>query len=171
MGIIGIIWAIIGVTALLLNPIVRLAPRGLEAIEGGLTGVQWALLIGFALFMWYSEGVRGFQKNFSPRTAARLRVLRAQPTGIRVVLAPLFAMGFFHANKRTRIVVWVILIMVICLIALVSLLSQPWRGIIDVGVVVGLSWGLLTFWVYAFKALTQTQFSHSPQMDEREKGA
>jgi len=166
MGIIGVIWAIIGVSALLLNPILRLAPRGLEAMNMELSGLQWALLIIFALFMIYSEGVRGFQKNFSPRTAARLRVLREKPTLLRVVLAPFFAMGFFQANRKTRIVVWVILIMVICLIALVSLLSQPWRGIIDVGVVLGLSWGLISFWIFTIKALTAREFSHSPQMNE-----
>ena len=130
-----------------------------------LSGFQWVALVLFAFFMIYAEGVRGFQKKFSPRTAARILVLKNQPTLLRVVLAPLFAMGFFQANRKTRIVVWVILIMVICLITLVSFLSQPWRGIIDVGVVLGLSWGLISFWIFTIKALTAKEFSHSPQMD------
>ena len=93
-------------------------------------------------------------------------MIRDEPTLLRVLLAPLFAMGFFQSNKKTRIVVWVILIMVICLITAVSYLSQPWRGIIDVGVVVGLSWGLVSFWCFAFKALTSKEFPHSAQMNE-----
>ncbi len=165
MNMIGVVWAILGVSALLLNPILRLAPRGWEAMTMNLSGFQWVVLVIFALFMIYAEGVRGFQKKFSPRTAARVLVLKNQPTLLRVVLAPLFAMGFFQANRKTRIVVWVILIMVICLITAVSFLSQPWRGIIDVGVVLGLSWGLISFWIFTIKALTAKEFPHSPQMD------
>jgi len=105
MHMIGVVWAILGVSALLLNPILRLAPRGWEAMTMNLSGFQWVALVLFALFMIYAEGVRGFQKKFSPRTAARILVLKNQPTLLRVVLAPLFAMGFFQANRKTRIVV------------------------------------------------------------------
>ena len=131
-----------------------------------LSVIQWVVLIVFAVFMIYAEGVKGFQKKFSPRTAARIRLLRSEPTLIRVILAPLFAMGFFQANKKTRIVVFSILIMVIILISLVSLLAQPWRGIIDCGVVLGLSWGLISFWIFTFKALTSEKFDYSPEMND-----
>ena len=62
MNFLGVIWALLGVSALLLNPILKLAPRGEEAIAGGLSLMQWVLLVGFAIFMLYSEGIRGFQK-------------------------------------------------------------------------------------------------------------
>lgn len=167
MGKIGVIWAIIGVSTLLLSPIIRLSGRGLEALGMELSVIQWVSLIVFALFMVYTEGIRGFQKKFSPRTAARIRLLRSEPTILRVVLAPVFAMGFFQSNKKTRIVVWVIFIMVLCLILLVSFLPQPWRGIIDIGVVLGLSWGVASFWIFTIKALTSKEFKHSPEMNEK----
>ena len=164
MGIIGVIWAILGVSCLLLNAITRLAPRGWEALQMDLSTFQWVMMVGFTLFMLVAEGYRGFQKKFSPRTAARIRYLRGNPTLVRLLFAPIFAMGFFQSTKKTRIVVWVITIMIICLIVAVSYLSQPWRGIIDIGVVLGLSYGLISFWIFAFKALTQKEFHHSAEL-------
>lgn len=163
MGIIGVIWAVVGISFLLLNAIVRLAPRGWEALQMDLSVLQWVLMIGFALFMIYSEGYKGFQKKFSPRTAARVKYLKDAPTALRVILAPLFSMGFFYATKKTLIIAWVLPVMIIILVCLVSLLPQPWRGVIDIGVVVGLSYGLLSFWVFTAAALCKKDFPHSPE--------
>jgi len=168
MGILGIIWAILGVSVLLLNAIIRLAPRGVEALQMELGVFQWILLVGFALFMMVAEGYRGFQKSFSPRTAARVKYLKGNPTLLRVLLAPFFAMGFFEATKKTKIVVWSIMTMVVLLITLVSQLPQPWRGIIDIGVVLGLSWGVISFWILTYRALTSSQFTASPMLPEGE---
>ncbi len=163
MRFIGTFWGILGVSALLGSAISRLAPRAQEAIEMGLSTVQWVALIIFALFMMMAEGYRGFQKKFSPRTAARVRYLRDHPSLLRGLLAPLFCMGYFHANKKTKITAFVLTIGIIMLIILVSFCPQPWRGIIDFGVVLGLSWGLISFLIYTVKALTQKDFPHSPE--------
>lgn len=164
MRIIGVIWAIIGVSALLVRAIMPLSSRALESLRMELSAFQWTVLIGFALFMMLAEGYRGFQKKFSPRTAARIRFLNENPTGLRVALAPFFAMGFFDANRKTRLTAWILSVGIICLVLLVSLCSQPWRGIIDCGVVLGLSWGLISFWIFTFNALTNKDYPHSPQM-------
>jgi len=161
---IGVIWAILGVSALLVRAILPLSARALEALEMELSTMQWIILIVFALFMMMAEGYRGFQKKFSPRTAARIRYLRQNPTGLRVALAPFFAMGFFDANRKTRLTAWILTLGIIALVILVSLCPQPWRGIIDFGVVLGLSWGLVSFWIYTGKALTSEEYDHSPQM-------
>ena len=99
---IGVPWAIIGVSVLLLRAIIGLSKHAANAIEGGLSAWQWTALVAFALFMLVAEGYRGFQKKFSPRTAARVKYLRDHPTLLRIVLAPLFSMGFFHANRKTK---------------------------------------------------------------------
>ena len=98
----GVPWAVVGVSALLLRAIIGLSPRAREAIESGLSTWQWIALVGFALFMLVAEGYRGFQKKFSPRTAARVKYLRDHPTLLRVLLAPIFSMGFFHANRKNQ---------------------------------------------------------------------
>lgn len=163
MRLIGTFWGLIGVSVLLGSAIYRLAPRAKEALDMGLSSLQWIVLIVFALFMMMAEGYRGFQKKFSPRTAARVRYLRDHPSLLRGLLAPFFCMGYFHATKKTQITAIVLTLGIIMLIILVSFCPQPWRGIIDFGVVLGLSWGLISFLIFCAKALTQENFSHSPE--------
>ena len=161
---IGVPWAIIGVSALLLRAIMGLSKHAANAIESGLSTWQWIALVAFALFMLVAEGYRGFQKKFSPRTAARVKHLRDHPTLLRIVLAPLFSMGFFHANRKTKTIAYCLTFGIICLVLLVHQCDQPWRGIIDFGVVLGLTWGLISFWIFTIQALTNKDFSQSPEM-------
>ena len=142
LGTLAAAWGIAGVILLLGSAVVRLSAVAQTALEGPLTGVQWAFLAGWTLFMAYGEGYRGFQKAFSPRVIARATWLAAHPTPLRVLLAPAFCMGFFHATRKRLIVSWSITAMVVGLIVGVRMLPAPWRGLVDVGVVVGLSWGM-----------------------------
>ena len=119
---IGVPWAIIGVSVLLLRAIIGLSKHAANAIEGGLSAWQWTALVAFALFMLVAEGYRGFQKKFSPRTAARVKYLRDHPTLLRIVLAPLFSMGFFHANRKTKLTAYILTIGIICLVVAVTFL-------------------------------------------------
>ena len=144
VGQLGVVWGIVGIFALLLSAVYRLGVRAVAAYEGGLTPGQWAIAVFVCIAMAYSEGYRAFQKRFSPRTASRIRYLRDRPSALRSLLAPLFAMGFFHADRRTKITAYALTIGIVTLVVLVHRLDQPWRGIIDAGVVVGLTWGVLS---------------------------
>ena len=155
MRILGVTWGIIGISALLLNAIYRLSRRTCEALEMDLGIIHWVVLVLFALFMMHSEGYKGFQKKFSPRTAERIAYLRDHPTWLRVLLAPVFCMGFFHANRKTRLTVTIITTLIILIVVIVSYCPQPWRGIIDLGVVLGLSWGLISFWIFTARKLAK----------------
>ena len=167
MRFIGVAWGIIGVSALLLRAILGLTPRAIESIGSGLTLIQWIFLVGFALFMLVAEGYRGFQKKFSPRTAARVRHLRDHPKFLHLILAPFFCMGYFHANKKTKLTAIILTLGVITMVLLVAFLcNDPWRGIIDFGVVLGLSWGLISFWIFTIKALTQKEYAYSAETPE-----
>jgi hypothetical protein len=169
IGILGVAWATLGVSGLLGFAIWRLSSRALDAYEQGLSPTQWmltvALLAGFA----YAEGYRGFQSRFSPRTAARIRYLRDHPDGARSLLAPLFAMGFFFANRRTLITAYALTTGIVILVLLVHRLDQPWRGIIDAGVVIGLGWGLLSLFWCIWRALTVDCFEASPEIPTPER--
>ena len=160
----GVVWGAAGVIGMLGFAVYRLAPRAVEAFEMGLTPFQWLATAVVCLFMAYTEGYRGFQLRFSPRTAARIRYLRDRPHGVRSLLAPLFAMGFFHATRRTKAMAYGVTIGVIALVVLIQRLDQPWRGIIDAGVVVGLSWGILSLAGYVVQALTQPSYAVSPEV-------
>lgn len=165
IGKLGALWGAAGVLALLTTAVLRLAPKAIDAYEMGLTRSQWIATALFAVFMAYAEGYRGFQLRFSPRTAARVRYLRDRPSLLRSLLGPLFAMGFFHANRRTRIVAYSLSLGVITLVILVQFLAQPWRGIVDAGVVLGLSWGIVSLLVSIALALGREHYPVSPEVD------
>jgi hypothetical protein len=151
-------WAVLGVIALLIEAVVRLLPRALEPImDGSLSGAGALAYVAAIVSLGYSEGYRGFQLRFSPRVIVRALAL-AQPTPRRakwllILLAPMMAMGLIHANRRRLIGSWMLLLCIVTLILLVSRLEQPWRGAVDAGVVVGLSWGTVATLVPMVQAL------------------
>lgn len=125
---------------------------------------HWLVLIGNTLFMAYSEGYKGFQLGFAPRIAARARHLVDHPRLLHVLLAPLFCMGYFHTTRRRLISVYVLTVCIVILVFLFHQLSQPWRGILDAGVVVGLSWGICSLLWFSVKAAVSEVFDYSPEL-------
>lgn len=152
-GALAATWGVVGVVLLLVRGISRLVPHALELRHIELSLVSGAALAAWTFFMAYAEGYRGFQRGFSPRVVARASELARHPTWVRGVLAPLYCMSLFAAERRRMIVSWSLLVMIIGLIVGVSRLAQPWRGIIDAGVVVGLTWGLVALVVFAVRRL------------------
>ncbi len=150
-GTAAALWGFLGVVALLGRGIWRLVPPALEILRADLTPLTWAATACWIAFMAYSEGYRGFQRSFSPRVVARAVELARAPTVLRAVLAPLYCMSLFAAARRRMIVGWCLLVGIVILVLAVSRLAQPWRGIVDAGVVVGLSWGLVSLVVLGVK--------------------
>ena len=144
IGRLGALWGAVGLFAVIGKALWSLSFWACEALQMDLTGLHWGVLGVWVLFMAYAEGYKGFQKSFSPRTPARAHYIAVSPNWSRVLLAPLFCMGFFDADRRTKIVAYALTFGITILVLLVRMLDQPWRGIIDAGVVVGLSWGLLS---------------------------
>jgi hypothetical protein len=146
------VWGIGGVVLFLAVAVARLIPVAIEALRMELSAIEWLSLAGSILSLGYFEGYRAFQRGFSPRTVARGFCIAADPRPLHVVLAPLHCMQLFHATRKRMIVSWGVLIGVTGLVVVVRMLDQPWRGIVDAGVVVGLSWGtvsMLVFWALA----------------------
>ena len=133
----GALWAIGGIVGLLVWAVYRLARISIAAFDHPFAWYHWAALLAIIPFMAWSEGLRGFQLRFSPRVAERAMTVRNQPTLRRVVLAPLFAAGYFEGTRRERLGVWLGTVGILVLIVIVHRLDQPWRGILDAGVVVG----------------------------------
>ncbi len=163
-GIIGAIWGFSGTFALIVLAVWRLTPVAAESLGYSLTPIQWLALIGNVLYMTYAEGYRGFQLAFAPRFAARTLYLAKNPTPLRIILAPLFTVGYFHATRHRMIASYALTTMIICLIILVRFLDQPWRGIIDAGVVTGLIWGLISMVYFIMLAITSGQCACSPEI-------
>ena len=166
MGKIGALWGFLGVNALLGYAVYRLAPRAMEALESDLETKHWVFLVIFAIFMLVVEGYRGFQKKFSPRTAARVKYLHDNPKPLHMLLAPFFCMGYFFAKRKTQITAICLTAGIILLVILVRYLPFPWRGLVDFGVVFGLSYGILSFVIFTAKALFGKSYPHSPETPE-----
>ena len=151
------VWGIVGIVLLLAFAIIRLLPFAYTLTHWRLDWFQWLLLVGWVAFMIYSEGVRAFGKQFSPRATARAQYLAAQQSlsWKRVLLAPLFCMGYFDAPKRRVVTAYCLTAGIIMLIILFHFVPQPWRGILDSGVVLGLAYGTATLLFFALKALRQ----------------
>ncbi|HLT35044.1 MAG TPA: hypothetical protein VK034_02140 [Enhygromyxa sp.] len=148
-----VLWSIGGVLALLVQAIVRLLPRALEPIlDGSLDAVAGLAYLASIAGLAYSEGYRGFQQRFSPRVVVRALHLARHPEPLLVIAAPLHAMALIHATRRRLLGSWSLLLGIIGLIVLVSKLEQPWRGAVDAGVVVGLSWGAVATLVLLIRA-------------------
>jgi hypothetical protein len=163
LGIIASIWAFLGVTFLLGNAVIRLGATALATFDHPLEGYHYAIIPVWMIYMAYSEGYKGFYQSFSPRVAARMKYLRHNPTPLRAIFAPLFCMGYFDIVRRTKIVVYSLTLGIIILIVIVRQLTQPWRGIIDMGVSAGLALGLLTLFYFIGLAFTG-RLEHSPQI-------
>ncbi len=166
IGRFGALWGITGVILLLGYAIIRLTPIMLDAFSYELRWYHWLILVLNTAQMAYLEGYRGFQKGFSPRLAARAKYLQDNPNLIHVLLAPFFCLGYFYTSKKRQTVVISLTVGIILLIILVHQLHQPWRGIIDAGVVVGLSWGLISLLIFTVQAFTSTEFDYSPDVPE-----
>ncbi|RMG98259.1 MAG: hypothetical protein D6705_06560 [Deltaproteobacteria bacterium] len=147
-------YAVAGVALVLVRALVRLVPIALEPIEGGLLGpFEAGVYVAWVLVNAHAEGYRGFQRRFVPRVVGRARMLAEDPSPPpgAVLLAPFFAMALLYAPLRTMLVRWTIVAAIVGLVVGVRLLGQPWRGIVDGGVVVGLGWGLLALVVAAVR--------------------
>ena len=164
LGRIGFIWGSLGVLSLLIFSVVRLSNIALEFFLYPVHIWHWLALVVWVVFMAYSEGYKGFQQTFSPRVAARLIWLRQNPKAWLVALAPLYAMGFIYASKKRIIISYTILIMVMVFVAIAVNLPQPWRPIVDAGVVVGLLWGATVTGWYIFVAIRTDTSLVNPEL-------
>lgn len=152
------LWGMFGVLALCVEAIVRLFPPAIAPlVDRSLTLPQALIYLATVGFFAFAEGYRGFQKAFSPRAAARAVWLDREgaPTWLRV-LAPLFCMALVHATRRRLVANWILVTGIVAIIVLVRMLPQPWRAIVDGGVVVGLSWGVLSLLVSYARELRGT---------------
>lgn len=136
------IWGIGGVIGILGFAMYRLSHYALEINPAELSPLHWLALVVSVVFMAYSEGYKGFYQKFSPRVVRRASFLGSRSKFHVLLLAPLFCMGYFHATRARLIATYALTLMIVGFIILVRYLPQPWRGIVDVGVVVGLGIGI-----------------------------
>lgn len=163
LGSVAALWGFAGICLVFGSAIYRLSQVAWQMFEQPFSWYHWAALAFSIVFMGFAEGYRGFQKAFSPRVAARIYYLSRHVTPVRALLAPLFCMGFFHVRRKRLIVTICLTVGIVGLVQVVHMLAQPWRGIVDAGVVLGLTWGLVSLALFSLKAFFGRGFNHSPE--------
>lgn len=162
--VVGAVWSIIGITVIVGGAIVRVWPRTVEAIAVGLDPLQWTVLVLWVTFMLIGEGYRGFQRQFSPRFAARMWSLLQHGRTVDLWLAPFYCIGYYRTTRRRMLSSWSLTIGVTLIILVVAHIAQPWRGIIDTGVLLGLSYGLISIYVFAWQTLQRRTYATDPEV-------
>ncbi|MBQ14341.1 MAG: hypothetical protein CMQ17_08060 [Gammaproteobacteria bacterium] len=144
LKLLGFVWGVGGILLMLMFAIYRLAPMvfALENVPMGI--LHWFALVFSVVYMAYAEGYKGFHLGFAPRVVVRATYLRSNPRLLHIILAPLFCMGYIYATNRRKLLSFGLTILIICFIIIAGLLPQPWRGILDAGVVVGLGMGVVS---------------------------
>ena len=164
LGVAAAAWGLIGWSATLAFAIARLGVSAVEALGGDLDPLQLAALVANTGAFAWAEGYRGFQKRFSPRTAARILYLRRHSGLLTAALAPFFCIGFFGVTPRILRMTWIGTVLILLAIVVVRQLPQPWRGIVDLGVVIGLAWGLVSFVAMSCRALVTGRYPAPPEV-------
>lgn len=167
MRVFGFAWGISGVIFLLAFAIYRLAPIAFELGAQPLSPIHWLALAFSIVYMAYAEGYRGFHRGFSPRVVQRANYLRDNPRWQHVVLAPAFCMGYIYATRRRQLFSIGLTLAVMGFVLIARQLPQPWRGILDAGVVTGLSLGILSILYFLVNSLREPNFiSVSPEVPD-----
>lgn len=164
IGSLGSFWGVAGVSLLLSFAVYRLTVVAIDAFAFPFQWYHWLVLFGNIAFMAHSEGYKGFQKGFSPRVAARARYLKYNPRLSHVLVAPLFCMSYFFATRKRLVITYTLTLGIVLLVIIFHQISQPWRGILDAGVVVGLSWGIASLIWFAFAALGTGEYEASAEV-------
>ena len=160
-------WGLGGIALLLGHALAGLIPLSVDALQQlPWTTAQYVFAFTWLVFMGYAEGYKGFQQRFAPRVVARAWHLAAHPRWHHLLLAPAFCIGFFHGTRRRLISSWAITLGIVLIVWAVRHVSQPWRGIIDLGVVLGLGWGLAATLGHAALAAWRGGTEVDPQLPE-----
>lgn len=146
---------------MLVFAVFRLAPIAMALRDSPLSLLHWGALVFSVLYMGYAEGYKGFYLGFAPRVVTRANYLRDNPSLGHVILAPLFCMGYIHATRKRQLLSYGLTLMIICFVMVARILPQPWRGILDAGVVVGLGIGIISIFYFLLLARKNPELIHS----------
>ncbi|MCP4202314.1 MAG: hypothetical protein GY769_10305 [bacterium] len=166
LGKIGFVWGVGGVLLLLVDALFRLTPIAVQAFSGQLSRLHWIVLLGWTALMLVVEGYRGFHTSFSPRVVARALYLLDDPRWRDVLLAPFFCMSLYRTTRRRLVASWGMTAGIVSLILIVRSLSQPWRGLVDLGVVAALSVGFVSTVLWLVHGLKGRTMPFSPELGE-----
>ena len=148
-----IIYSIGGVIAIFSSAIYRLYPHVREGFSFEFSTLNWIVLMAYLIVMIVGKGYFALHRGFVPRVINRSELLIENGNLFDKLLAPLYCMGFFKAPRKRMIISYVMISLIVSFIVSASKITQPWRGIIDLGVIIGLSLGIFSLLFLGLKKL------------------
>ena len=156
-------WGVIQVLSILANAIKRVVPVAIQPfIQKDLEPAQAVVCFVWCAYMLYTEGYKTFQLKFSPLVVKRAFGLSENLSVLNCLLAGPYCMGLFGATRKRMIVSWSVTLGVFAIVKIVKKLPYPWRAIVDAGVVLGLSYGVVVMCLQTVRAM----FGYIPDVDE-----
>jgi len=76
-------------------------------------------------------------------------------------------MGLLDATRRRLVASWLLVIGIVALILVVQRLPEPWRAVVDAGVVLGLSFGTASLAWHTVRALRGRGEPVDPEFAQR----
>lgn len=140
------LWGVVGLTAILMEAEVRLFILAWKGIAGHFEGPIVAATVAWCALNAWMEGYRGFQKRFVPQAVARAWTI-APDSMVETLFAPVKVLGLWWTERKVMLRAWLLVLGITALVLAVRHLPQPWRGVVDAGVVAGLLWGTVALWV------------------------
>lgn len=135
-------WALIGVGGLLAWATYRLGSRGIDTIRGGLEVGEWVVLALLVPAFAYTEGFLAMDRRWVPKVVERARRLVDDNRRALWLVAPFYGMSLIGSGRKELLRAWLGTAAIVAAVALVRMLPEPWRGIIDLSVATALAWGL-----------------------------
>ena len=152
MGLAGAIWGIAGFLLLLGFAVMRLVAPAMDVFSTPMLWYHWLFLALMLLSFLYVKGYLAFQRGLSRRVVERAFSMREDPRAFRVLLAPLYCMGYFGAGSKRQWIMIGVTAAMLAFILIVRLIPEPWRGIMDLGLVLAFAWGFVATVIHSLGA-------------------
>lgn len=92
---------------------------------------------------------------------------RPSPPFWHKALAPAFCIGYFHGTRKRVITSWCVTTGIFLIVVGVKRMANPYRAIIDAGVMLGLSWGVISIvFLYVRSLLAKRPPDYDPALPE-----
>lgn len=143
-------WAIAGNLAAFAEAVFRLSQTTAKLLHThAIGGAELAFAACWVPLIVWGEGHRALARRFVPKLVARADQLIDQPRRVKL-LAPLVVIGLVHAPLRTLVAAWSGVAAIVLAIVVVGRLPPTWRAMVDLGVVLALSYGAIALVRRAF---------------------
>jgi len=147
-------FSILTFTSVLLNAVRRLVPIALAPLKAPSSPASPSLILSYVLsvsFFLYYEAYKGFHKKFVPAYVSRSQTLPSKNILLSFIpVNVLYSGGYICSNKARKAKSYGVTMFVFLAIVVSKRLPPAPRGVVDAGVVAGLTGAIVSLWAHWF---------------------